>query len=180
MSEYIAETFANDDGILPPRTTDRATMRLFTELCGSSFSYFPILRAKGTDDAATQLQAFKDGLVGVDAFLQRHHGRYSGTEDGGGGPFLFGSRFSLAECNAAPFVQRSCVILPAFTGDDADDGGSVVDPLQICDELGLVRLQEWMEAVISRPSVVASSVSEKTMLESTSRLLERFGFVGNK
>jgi hypothetical protein len=32
------------------------------------------------------------------------------------GPFLFGNAVSLAESNAAPFVQCVCTVLPALTG----------------------------------------------------------------
>jgi hypothetical protein len=46
--------------------------------------------------------------VATDAFLTRH-----GTEEG---LFLFGNAFSLAEGNAAPFVQCVCTVLPALTG----------------------------------------------------------------
>jgi len=179
VAEYIAESFAppdaktaddGDGGLLPTRAADRATMRLFTELCAPNFSYFPLIRAQGTDDAESKLQTFKDGLVSVDAFLAKAG---CGADDG---PFLFGTRFSLAECNAAPFVTRCCAILPAFTG--GDDGDLVVDPIEICDELGLVRLKEWIEAVVSRPSVVATSVPKEDMLKSTSQMLERFASMG--
>lgn len=174
VAEYIAESVAwpdaitanGDDGLLPTRAADRATMRLFTELCGPNFSYFPLIRAQGTDDAESQLQTLKKGLVSVDAFLTKAG---CGAD---GGPFLFGERFSLAECNAAPFLQRCCAVLPEFTG--VDDGDQMVDPIKICDELGLVRLKEWIEAVLSRPSVVATGVPKKDMLQSTSRMLARF------
>jgi hypothetical protein len=73
------------------------------------------------------------------------------------GMFLLGKRFSLAECNTAPFLQRCCAILPEFTG---------VDPLQLCDELGLGRLKGWIEAVLARPSVVKTGVSMEGMRES--------------
>jgi glutathione S-transferase len=75
-------------------------MRLFTELCGPSFSYFPVLRPKG-DQLKFPLDTFKEGLVIVDNFLQS-----LGRKDGDDGPFLFGEQFTLAECNAAPFLQR--------------------------------------------------------------------------
>jgi hypothetical protein len=65
-----------------------------------------------------------------------------------------GKRFPLAECNAAPFLQRCCAILPEFTG---------VDPLQLCDELGLGRLKGWIKAVLARPSVVKTGVSMEGM-----------------
>jgi len=167
--EYIAERFAaavsvggsDGGGILPPSAEDRAKMRLFTELCGTTFSYFPLLRAKD-EKLETALDSFKEGLVSADSFLSK----LGGAEDG---PFLFGTRFSLAECNSAPFVQRACTVLPALTG-----GARSVNPIEICDELQLVRLKEWIEAVLARPSVVATGVRKEDMIESTTRMLERF------
>ena len=166
IAEYIAEKYGSNI-LLPSSAKDRATMRLFTELCGSSFShYIPILRAQNAEQAEAAIQALKDSLVNVDIFLKHY---YSSS-----GPFLAGKQFSLAECNAAPFVFRVCTILPAFTGKEGATGNTVVDPMQICDELDLKHLKRWMQAVLERPSVVETSGSKEEMIASTSRLLERF------
>jgi len=148
-------------------------MRLFTELCGSSFSYFPLLRAGQGEKLESAVETFKEGLVSVDAFLTKM------GDDSDGGPFLFGTRFSLAECNAAPFIQRACTILPAFTGkgdtnNNVKTGAGQVNPIEICDELGLERLKRWIEEVLSRPSVIATGVPKEDMLKSTTKMLERF------
>lgn len=164
VAEYIAE---KHQVLLPSTLEDRAIMRLFTEFC--NFSYFPLLRAKD-DKLDAEFTTFREGLVAVDTFLN-HHGN-------GEGPFLFGSTFSLAECNAAPFVQRACIILPAFTGQAANS--VKVNPLDICDDLGLIRLKQWMEAVLSRPSVVASGVPKDDLLKGTTRMLERFAAMEEK
>jgi len=169
VAEYVAEVFGRgeeEEGSLWPESPeDRARVRLFTDLCGSAFSYFPLARAVDDEkkfDAA--LESFKEGLSAADAFLREGCG--GGGE--GEGPFLLGDRFSLAECNAAPFVQRCRAILPAFTGT------AKVDPLQLCEDMGLRRLGGWMEAVLSRPSVVRTGVPEDDMRESTTKMLERF------
>lgn len=171
VSEFVAETFGGRDPqsrLLPTSPRDRAVMRLFNELCGSSFSYFPLLRAKG-DKLEVAVKAFQEGLVAVDAFLRHYNSA----------PFLFGQDFSLAESNAAPFVQRACVILPAFSSSQSRDGGGensvmVANPLQICDELDLHHLKAWIEAVIARPSVIQTGVPEDILLERTGKMLERF------
>merc|ERR1712176_881226 len=87
------------------------------------------------------------------------------------GPFLL-NQFSLAECNVAPLVQRCCTILPAFTGKEK--GRAVVDPLKLCEELGLDRLKAWMVAVLAHPSVIATGVAEEQLIGNVSRMLERF------
>lgn len=167
VAEYIAETY---NVLLPSTTRDRATMRLFTELCGSSFNYFSVLRASNAQERIAAVEALQQNLVRVDAFL-----RYYSSS---GGPFLFGQQFSLAECNAAPFVYRMCIILPAFTGrkdgHDDDDQSMVVDPIQMCHDLDLACLKRWMQAVMTRPSVVKTSNSKEETIERTRRLLERF------
>jgi len=171
VAEYVAEVYSKQEGgnykgnILPHTPKDRATMRLFTELCGSSLSYFPLLRVLGNaEEFESALSKFKEDLVSVDAFL-------SSMSVGGEGPFLFGSQFTLAECNTAPFVSRCCTVLPAFTSKSDD---TVVDPMTICDEMGLNRLKQWMDAVIQRPSVIATGVAKDDMIQSTSNMLERF------
>lgn len=160
VAEYIAE---KNQVLLPQSLEERAIMRLFTDLCGPSFSYFPLLRAKD-EKLVAALKTFREGLTAVDTFLNYH--------GSGEGPFLFGNTFTLAECNAAPFVQRACVILPAFTGQQIDS--VKVNPMDICDELGLLRLKSWMEAVLSRSSVVETGVSEEELVKGTTRMLERF------
>mmetsp|Transcript_32731 Transcript_32731/g.64854 ORF Transcript_32731/g.64854 Transcript_32731/m.64854 type:complete len:141 (-) Transcript_32731:263-685(-) len=132
-----------------------------------SFSYWPILRAKGEAREAA-IETYKQDLTGIDVFLSR--------VGEGSGPFLLGDRFSIAECNAAPFVQRACTILPSFTGrgEMGNGEGKSVDLLELCDELNLVRLKMWIKAVLARPSVVHTGVSNEDMVKSTTQMLKRF------
>jgi glutathione S-transferase len=164
VAEFVAEQFGSPDQnqLLPASAIDRATMRLFTELCGSSFSYVPLLRAKEGDKLDAAIKSFQDGLVATNAFLKHHNSD----------PFLLGNQFTLAECNAAPFVQRACIILPAFTSKKSSP--VVVNPMDICDELGLDHLKKWMQAVLVRPSVIDTGVPEEILLERTGKMLERF------
>ena len=160
VADYIAEEFGlsnrnNNLPLFPDSSEERATTRLLTELCGGAVSYSPILRAAEGEPRDAALKTLKDGLVDVNTFLKHHEG----------GPFLLGERFSLAECNAAPFVQRACTILPAFCQ---------IDPLELCDELELPHLRQWMKAVLERASVVSTGVSKEKLLEGTTTMLERF------
>jgi len=163
MTEYIAEEHGREK-LLPSKATDRATMRLFTELCGSSFSYVPILRAAKAegDEYESAIHAYREGLVKVDTFLKHYKSD----------PFVCGNQFSLAECNVAPFVQRACTILPALT--TGDDGTSKVDTMAICNEMGLIHLQRWIRAVLTRPSVVSTGVPPDEMIQRTRQMLDRF------
>lgn len=176
VTEYIAERFDDDERLLPSNSEDRAKMRLFIELCGSTFSYFNILRSVHSppEEFEKNLETLRDGLRNADAFLKNAHPD---------GPFVLGDRFSLAECTVAPFVQRSCAVLPAFTGpnnndNNNDDGGGhvvpQVDPVRLCDELGLDRIKRWIESVLVRPSVVSTGVPTEKMIQTTTSMLERF------
>ncbi|CAB9522369.1 Glutathione [Seminavis robusta] len=164
VSEYVVEEFGGS--LIPSSPKDRATMRLFTELCGSNFAYFSLLRAK-EDKLEAALKTFQEGLVATNAFLKHHSS---------GGPFLLGEQFTLAEVSVAPFVQRACIILPAFTSNT----NVVVNPRQICDELGLDHLKAWIEAVMARPSVIATGVPEEDLVKGTKRMLERFAEMEKK
>lgn len=157
VCEYIAEKFGAA-AFLPESAEDRAASRLFTELCGGAFGYVAVLRAPAGAPRDAAVRALRDGLAGADAFLRRR----------GSAPFLLGERFSLAEANAAPFVQRRCAVLPEY---------SAIDPLALCDEMGLEHLKRWMEAVLARPSVIRTGVPRERLLENVSTMLERFAAV---
>lgn len=163
VTEYLAEVHSS--ALLPKQPNDRAIMRLFDELCGSTFSYFPLLRAIG-DDAKfdSEMKTFREGLVNINAFLTH---KAANQDDS---PFLLDD-FSLAECNIAPFVHRCCAILPGFTGRD---GIPLVDPLELCEELELPRLKQWIQAILSRPAVIKTTVPKEEIIVGATRMLERF------
>ena len=168
VAEYVAELQANisdddDDSssrLLPHRPEDRAVMRLFTELCSSSFSYLPILRAREESKLDAAVEALKSGLKDVDCYLKRM--------GSGEGPFLFGDQFTLAECNLAPFVQRACVVLPTGLGS-----GRSINPLELCDACELPRLKAWVKAVLERPSVTKTGVPKEEMIANMEKMLKK-------
>lgn len=169
VADYLAESFP-DSGLIPNSIEGRATMRLFSELCGSSsFSYWNILRARGDDEKfESAVEELKQGLINANAFLEK-----KGDPQG---PFLFGEQFTLAECNTAPFIQRACNILPAFTsdGDGKSSASSVIDPIKICEEQGLLRLKKWIMATLARTSVKSIEIPEDEMIQSVTKMLKRF------
>lgn len=177
VTDYLAESYP-EAGLIPTSSEDRATMRLFSELCGSSsFSYWNILRTRGDNEKfESAVQEFKQGLINANTFLEK--------KGDSKGPFLFGEQFTLAECNTAPFIQRACNVLPAFTSEgDAGTGTSastVVDPIKICEEEGLSRLKKWITATLARPSVKSIELPEEDMIQSVSKMLKRFAEMEKK
>ena len=77
----------------------------------------------------------------------------------------------MAESNAAPFPQCACIVLPGLTGQETE---VMVNPMDICDELGLIRLKQWIEEGLTRPSVVATGVPNVELVKRTKSMLERF------
>jgi glutathione S-transferase len=171
VADYIAERYPNV-GLIPTNSVeDRATMRLFVELFGSSFSYWNILRSQGDEEKfQLAIEEFKQGLINVNAFLEK-------MGDSSRGPFLFGDQFSLAECNTAPFLQRACNVLPVFTGGT---NSVFVDPIKFCDEQDLSRLKTWIMAVLARPSVKATELPKEEMIQSVTKMLKRFAEMEKK
>jgi len=171
VTDYLAESYP-DASLIPTSSEDRATMRLFSELCGSSsFSYWSILKARGDKEKfESALEDFKQGLVNANTFLEKKADPR--------GPFVFGEQFTLAECNTAPFVQRACNALPAFTREG--EAIAFVDPLKICEEQGLLRLKTWIEATLARPSVKSIELPEEEMIQSATKMLKRFAAMQTK
>ncbi len=77
----------------------------------------------------------------------------------------------MAESNAAPFPQCACIVLPGLTGQETE---VMVNPMDICDELGLIRLKQSIEEGLTRPSVVATGVPKVELVKRTKSMLERF------
>ena len=160
--DYVAEVFGFES-ILPATPAERAQARLFVELCGPAFGYFPLLRARGDEQkVVVALGDLKRGLAGADSFLTAAWGNSRS-----GGPFLLGERFSTAECSLAPFVQRACANLPHFMGPE-------YDPLAIAEAAGHGALATWMKTVLARPSVQATGVDPEKSFQSVEMMLARF------
>jgi glutathione S-transferase len=138
ISEYLAEAYG--DHLMPCRPKDRATIRLFLQLCGSTFSsYVALSRVQTMQQWETELEFLKNQMAQVEAFLQSCSSE----------PFVMGNQFTLAECYMAPFVQRCCEILP-----------SPHDPLSICERSGLMRCKSWIQAVLQRDSVIDTATKD--------------------
>jgi glutathione S-transferase len=88
---------------------------------------------------------------------------------GEGGDFCRGDTFSIAECVAAPWVQRFFVTLPYFRGVDFGEKVLPVD---------CVKVARWMDAVRQRPSVIASACPDEEMIAAARRYYVSFVSAG--
>lgn len=154
ITEYIAATMGYNCDLHPESPRDRAKVRLFQEVCGSSFdSFVPLTRVQNTQQLESEYMKLQDNMQGVNAYLNMHGSL--------GGPFLMGDRFSLAEVHLAPFVQRCCGILPP-----------PYDPMSICRQLELDHLETWISALLEQESVKATA-SRKQVERSREKLTKR-------
>uniref|UniRef100_A0A7R9ZG78 GST C-terminal domain-containing protein n=1 Tax=Pseudictyota dubia TaxID=2749911 RepID=A0A7R9ZG78_9STRA len=80
------------------------------------------------------------------------------VSEGGSGDFLLGDSFSLAECIAAPWVQRLFVTLPYFRSVDFR---KTVLPYK--------RTKKWMDAVRARSSVTVTKCPEDEIVAAARR-----------
>ena len=108
-------------------------------------TYYSVLTATSESSVRGSLQRFKVALSSLESVLQE-----SKSDE-----FVLDS-FSVAECIAAPWVQRFFVTLPFYRNI-------------IADELLAERTERWMKAVRNRPSVMASKCPEDEMLAAAER-----------
>lgn len=149
--DYLIESFKGKGEPLTPESIEqRSKVRLFIQTYDQTLGAVGdlLLRASGEAEKAMYVEMVKSHLQTLDAFLKLH-----GTA---GGPFLCGETFSLAEIHAAPFLSRAITNWEHFQD---------VKLLGLCDELGLSRLKEWIEATTKRPSVAETSESAEELID---------------
>jgi glutathione S-transferase len=163
-SEAIVRHIALELGhteLLPPggRGHVERFIRLWTDTVEPC--YYSVLTASDEKTARFCAAGLVDALVQVENALwePRYEWGWQMTWSKRG-DFLLGDAFSLAECMAAPWVERMLLMLPHWRG---------IDPAGICDDFGLVRTRAWMLAVTQRPSVVQTSAGRDEMVRASRR-----------
>lgn len=140
----------------PTNPKERAKLRLFMELCGSSFSsYLAFTRAQDRQQVDAEYSILKDKMREVDIFLSSS--------------LNSNNRFTLADAHMAPFVQRCCGILP-----------EPYDPTTIADDLELVHLQPWIQKILQRDSVLFSAPPPEETEKKRVRLVKRLARIEAK
>ena len=109
---------------------------------GVEAAYLRLLCATDADTAGVEWSHVCFCLVDLDRYMLDH----ASTE----GPFFMGAEPSLAEAATAPALFRMVECLPALR-----DLGLI----RACEEMGLGRLVEWLDEVLSRPEEVCDVVA---------------------
>lgn len=151
VARFIARNWqARGTQLLPPDPRDEGIVNLFVtvfmeNVSGLSTSFL------GAKDSAAVAKGYEKLLGGLQS-LENALNTY-GKEDGGS--YLFGEEYTLAEALTAPFVIRMVANFPHHRG---------VDVLECCERAGFHRTARWMQAVLERPSSVASSPAHNSLV----------------
>ena len=152
VNEFLVERFgaerAAGAALMPPAALDRARVRLWNEHLDSQLApaHFTLLMNKNATDEPAKRAA-------LDAALQHY-------EDHLVGPYLCGEAFTLAECVAAPWVERMSAMLPLWRN---------IDFTALCERHGLTKVAAWSDAVLERPSVQTTSAGTEEMARAARR-----------
>jgi glutathione S-transferase len=145
VTKYIAQHVATSDTLYPKdHKEQRERIDRFLHIWDSvTKTYYNYLTASGEWSTRTARTAFSSSLKDLEPILSEQDG-----------DFVLGNTFSVAECIAAPWVQRFYVVLPYFRG------------VQIIEEIVPKECEEvakWMEVVRKRPSVQVTACADDEM-----------------
>jgi glutathione S-transferase len=169
VTKYIGQNIAGTkDGLVLSPINDDAKLQMIQDFLKVweykvTPAYYNCLTAPSEPLARTATQTFLAVLQTELAplLVSSRSNNSNNKEDGSEGCFfLLGSRFSVAECVAAPWIQRFYIVLSHFRGVDfchdiLDQGDPVV--------------REWMDAVRARPSVQTTACPPEEMLAAALR-----------
>jgi glutathione S-transferase len=140
IGEYLNDVFP-DAGLLPDERKQRAHCR---SICGEIHSGFATLRASLPVNIKGHFPGFKIWSR-AHADIDRVCAIWSDCLEKSGGPFLFGSKPTMADAMYAPVVTRFttyCVTLPS----PLEDYSKTI--------LAMPQMQEWIEAAKLEPAEI--------------------------
>jgi glutathione S-transferase len=150
LCDYCSVTLKKDQKLMPSDPLLRAKIRLWNDHCDSSYSktQFTYLMNK---DASKD-----DELCGeMEGALQF----YEDILADGGGPYLAGEDFTIADLHLFPFIQRMVITLKYWKGYELP---SETFP----------NLLYWFDTCSKRESVIQSSMGEEKIIEVYKRFVE--------
>ena len=151
--EYLAER--SGAPFYPASAAKRASARLMAEIQPFQ-NYFAFIKIREDKDAlAKKVAEFEEAVANFETFLEIHQV--------GDGPFLCGSDMCVGEAMMAPFVVRCGPNLKHFCD---------VDVLEIARKHP--RVGRLITAILERPSVKETSLSDEKIVEGMTRMMKMF------
>mmetsp|Transcript_6543 Transcript_6543/g.9540 ORF Transcript_6543/g.9540 Transcript_6543/m.9540 type:complete len:116 (-) Transcript_6543:386-733(-) len=105
------------------------------------------MRATDQDAVESNVTTFEAALCDMEEIIET--------------PFVCGEHFSVADCIAAPWVQRFSVTIPHFRGIEV---GAADAP----------KTTTWMKNVVERASVMETACPEDGMISAAQRFFVKF------
>ena len=151
--EYLAERAGAP--FYPASAAKRASARLMAEIQPFQ-NYFAFIKVRDDKEKlAEKVQEFEEAVAAFETFLEIHQ-----DSDG---PFLCGSDMCFGEAVMAPFVVRCGPNLKHFCD---------VDVLEIARRHP--RVGRLISAILERPSVKETSLSDEKIVEGMTRMMKMF------
>ena len=152
--EYLAER--SGAPFYPASAAKRASARLMAEIQPFQ-NYFAFIKVRDDKEKlAEKVAAFEKDVENFETFLEVHQGDSEG-------PFLCGTEMCFGEAIIAPFVVRCGPNLKHFCG---------VDVLEIARRHP--RVGRLITAILERPSVKETSLSDEKIVEGMTRMMKLF------
>lgn len=134
-AEYVEDAFPDVGNSLRPKSAkQRNQIRMFLEVA-NKFMPFGVVFSK-YENLDKAFKDFAAAAKQMNAALER-------WGEAGGGDFLLGNQFSMAEVLPAPLLMRLSMW----------DWWRGVNAIELIEKLGHARLAKWMKAVMARESV---------------------------
>ena len=151
--EYLAERAGAP--FYPASAAKRASARLMAEIQPFQ-NYFAFIKVRDDKEKlAEKVQEFEEAVAAFETFLEIHQDSE--------GPFLCGTEMCFGEAVMAPFVVRCGPNLKHFCG---------VDVLEIARKHP--RVARLITAILERPSVKETSLSDEKVVEGMTRMMKMF------
>ena len=152
--EYLAERAGAP--FYPADAAKRASARLMAEIQPFQ-NYFAFIKVRDDKEKlAAKVAEFEEAVASFETFLEVHQGDSEG-------PFLCGGDMCFGEAVMAPFVVRCGPNLKHFCG---------VDVLEIARKHP--RVSRLITAILERPSVKETSLSDEKIVEGMTRMMKMF------
>ena len=152
--EYLAER--SGAPFYPADAAKRASARLMAEIQPFQ-NYFAFIKVRDDKEKlAEKVAAFEKDVENFETFLEIHQGDSEG-------PFLCGSDMCFSEAMMAPFVARGIPNLKHFCD---------VDVMEIARKHP--RVGRLITAILERPSVKETSLSDEQIVEGMTRMMKMF------